>query len=95
LTDDLIAEGLARELIHAVQNLRKQLDCEYTDRIHLALVTEDESLRHAAEQFADYLKEETLATELTFEPLEGSEPAEVKIGGSIVQLHARVVNPAA
>jgi len=35
LTPDLVAEGLVREVVHAVQTQRKALDLEFTDRIEL------------------------------------------------------------
>ena len=40
LDDELIAEGNARELVHAIQTQRKEIDCQYTDRIVVGLATE-------------------------------------------------------
>ena len=40
LTPELIIEGWARELVHAIQNRRKDLGCEYTDRIAVGVVTD-------------------------------------------------------
>ena len=37
LTDDLIEEGLARELINRIQNMRKEIDFAVTDRIEIYL----------------------------------------------------------
>ncbi len=67
LTPELLAEGLAREIIHAVQTVRKDLDLQYTDRIRVGLATESAELCAAAEKFADYVCQETLAIELRFE----------------------------
>jgi uncharacterized protein DUF5915 len=53
---------------------------EYTDRIRISLVTESSDLRAAAENFADYIKGETLATDLRLDPLTGATPLEIKIG---------------
>ena len=61
LTDELIREGLARELVRAIQDRRKEMGCEFTDRIEVGVVTESAELRAAIEQFRDYIRGETLA----------------------------------
>ncbi len=63
LTDTLKAEGMARELINRIQNLRKTKDFEVTDKISVRLQA-DEAIRPAVEQFGDYIKGEVLATQL-------------------------------
>jgi isoleucyl-tRNA synthetase len=80
LTDALVSEGLARELVHVIQTQRREMALEYTARIRVGLVTESSDLRTAAENFADYIKGETLGTELRLEPLLGTTPTEIKIG---------------
>ncbi len=95
LTDDLIAEGLAREVAHAVNNRRRDVGCEYTDRIVVGIVTKSAELRAAIEQFADYVKAEALAVELTFGPVPGAEPVELKVTGHPLTLYVRVVPAAA
>lgn len=91
LDEELITEGWARELTHAIQTRRRELGLEYQARIELGIVTDDGELRSAAERFADYIKAETLATKLCLEPLKG-EPSEVKLGGKDLQLFVRVVS---
>jgi len=61
LTSGLVAEGLAREVIHAVQSLRKGLDLEFTDRIELVLATESAELGYALATHRDSIAAETLA----------------------------------
>jgi isoleucyl-tRNA synthetase len=68
LTPDLVAEGLVREVVHAVQSRRKSLDLEFTDRIELALATDSAELRQALESHLDYVAAETLATRAGFAP---------------------------
>jgi len=68
LTDDLINEGRARELVNRIQNMRKDAGFAVTDRIAIFYQTE-ESLARAIEQFAEYLRNETLAQEIA--PLRG------------------------
>jgi len=64
LEPELLAEGLAREVVRAIQVARKDLGLEYTDRIRIALETESEELRDAMGRHGDWIKGETLATDL-------------------------------
>jgi len=91
LTEELIAEGLARELVRAIQDRRKELNCDYTDRIAVALVTEAEELHAASEQFGEYIRGETLAVELATKPVAGAEPVELKVAGHTLTLYVKVV----
>ena len=63
LTDELRDEGLYRELLHHVQNMRKELDIDYTCRIHLAVSGSDRLMRVLGEN-QEHLMAETLCTEL-------------------------------
>lgn len=60
LDEELINEGLAREFINRVQNLRKDSGLDLTDRISLGYVADD-SLQTVLEGKRDYIMEETLA----------------------------------
>ncbi len=70
LTPDLVREGLARELVRRVQTLRKDADFDISDNIELVYSATGE-LAQAAEQFADYIKAETLAVSMA--PMNGTE----------------------
>jgi isoleucyl-tRNA synthetase len=63
LTFKLIAEGLAREVVSKVQNMRKTAGFELTDRITLALSAEQPVLEAVA-QFGEYIKAEILAVDI-------------------------------
>ena len=63
LTDELIREGWARELVSRIQNMRKEAGLEVTDRIRL-LVDLPEPAASAARDFAEYIRTETLAISL-------------------------------
>ncbi|HEX3600186.1 MAG TPA: DUF5915 domain-containing protein, partial [Lacipirellulaceae bacterium] len=89
LTPELIAEGLARDAVRIVQDRRKETGCEYTDRIEIGIVTESKDVRQAIETFADYIKQETLAIKLVFEPLPGVEPVGIKLGDVSLQIYVR------
>jgi isoleucyl-tRNA synthetase len=62
LTRDLLLEGLAREFVSKIQNMRKEKGFDIADRIKLNYQGDDET-DEAFSQFADYIKEETLAVE--------------------------------
>jgi isoleucyl-tRNA synthetase len=66
LDDDLRREGLAREIVHAVQNARKDAGLEITDRIALTLAG-DPDLLAAARAHQDYLVGEVLATSVSYD----------------------------
>jgi len=71
LTPALIAEGLAREFVSNVQSMRKEADFEVTQRITLK-VQSDAEMTSALEAHLDYVKNETLATELVFADADGA-----------------------
>jgi isoleucyl-tRNA synthetase len=66
LTEELIHEGLVRDLIRGIQSLRKDMGLEVSDHIELSLFGPEE-VRKAVELFQDYLKSETLAVSWTWE----------------------------
>ena len=63
LNDQLREEGFYRELLHRVQNLRKELDIEYTQRIRLS-IKGSERLRRILAANEEHFKVETLCVEL-------------------------------
>ena len=62
LNDELISEGIARELIRTVQDARKQAGLEVSDRIILG-VSGSDGVESALSQYRGYIMSETLATE--------------------------------
>ena len=63
LTDALLAEGTARDLVNRIQNLRKEQDFNVTDRIRVTL-EQHPAITQAVTDFADYIKSEVLADQL-------------------------------
>jgi isoleucyl-tRNA synthetase len=63
LTNELIEEGIARELVSKVQNLRKEKDFNITDRIVL-YYSSDNEVEEAVKNFDEFIKKETLAKEI-------------------------------
>ncbi|MCB0614940.1 MAG: class I tRNA ligase family protein, partial [Phaeodactylibacter sp.] len=83
LDEELEAEGMARDIVNRIQNIRKDKDFEVTDKIRVAL-QKDAELAPAVEKYGEYIKAETLATELQLmdEVADGEEielPGEVKV----------------
>ncbi|WP_299217292.1 isoleucine--tRNA ligase [uncultured Dokdonia sp.] len=63
ITEELRKEGIARELVNRIQNLRKDSGFEVTDRINIVL-QEEPLIKQTIKDNADYIKEETLADSL-------------------------------
>jgi isoleucyl-tRNA synthetase len=78
LTDELVDEGLAREFVNRIQNLRKDSGFEVTDRIRI-LHNSSERLTRALDRMAEYVRQETLAVELQTIPLEDASKHSTKI----------------
>ena len=75
ITDELRAEGIARELVNRIQNLRKDTGLEVTDRIRIRLQQQG-ALEQAVRANEAYIKAETLANEILFaDTLQGEEVA--------------------
>ncbi len=64
ISDDLLKEGIAREFVNRIQNLRKSQDFEITDRIAIS-ISSNQKLDSAIEEFSDYIKTQVLADTLT------------------------------
>ena len=74
LDDELRREGLAREIVHAVQSARRSAGLAVEDRIALAL-SGDEELLAAARAYEDYVRGETLARSMSLEADGGQTPS--------------------
>jgi isoleucyl-tRNA synthetase len=70
LTDGLIVEGIARELVNKINTMRREKDFAVTDRIHLKLQSSAE-VKAAFELHRDYICHEVLAISFSFEPCQG------------------------
>jgi isoleucyl-tRNA synthetase len=61
LTPELIQEGIAKDAIRIIQDLRKKRQCEFTNRIEVHIVCGDASIRDAIETHREFIAGETLA----------------------------------
>ncbi len=75
LTPDLLQEGIARDFVRQVQQLRKDADLEIQARIKVCYSTDDADVLTALQSWGEYIRGETLADAVT---LESTVPADVK-----------------
>ena len=64
VTEDLRCEGIARELVNRIQNIRKSSGFDITDKIHVQL-TRNEETDPAVEEYKDYIAKQVLAESIT------------------------------
>jgi len=76
LTDDLLAEGLSRELVNRIQNLRKAHNFNVTDKIQID-IEEHTVIRDAVEKHENYILNEVLGTKIAFSKEISAEPVEI------------------
>ncbi len=89
LTPDLVAEGLAREVVRRVQNLRKEAGLDLDDRI-VATYQAEGDLAGAIDAWRDFIAAETLSVELRAGPAEGDATVgEDRVGGHRLVLGVR------
>jgi isoleucyl-tRNA synthetase len=79
LTEDLIAEGIARELVNRIQNIRKSSDFNVTDRISID-IQDHEIVRPALSKFGAYIMEEVLANDIVLGDAKDGELVEILEG---------------
>ena len=64
ISDELKQEGLAREFINRIQNMRKDVGLDVTDKINL-YIGKHEAINNAVKTFTKYIAQQTLANEIT------------------------------
>ena len=89
LTDRLRREGVARELINRIQNLRKDSGFDVTDRIITDIYTDLPSVRESLDEFGEYVGAQTLSTEVRVHALSDAPSAakEVEWEGGHVRIN--------
>ncbi len=92
VTPELAEEGLARELVHRIQNLRRAADFQVTDRIITYYEAPEEIGRVMSGGFSDYIRQETLSEDLVGgAPQDGAKSETSKVDGMAVTLAVRRV----
>jgi isoleucyl-tRNA synthetase len=88
LTDALVEEGIARDVVRSVQQARKEADLHVADRIRLALVVPDD-WRAAVERFRGWIAEQTLARSVDLVDALGADAqsrSEARLGDQTVRI---------
>ena len=84
LSEELMSEGLAREIINKINSTRRELGLAVTDRIRITLET-SERVETCFKEYGDYIQSEVLAVSVNFAPTNGTEwdlngePAKISI----------------
>jgi len=86
IDEALKLEGLARELVRYIQEMRKRADFKVDDRIVTYLKTKDAEIKKAALAFEDYIKRETLSLKLIFQKNQKAYNQKVKIDQKEVEI---------
>ena len=79
LTPQLRREGLSRELVNRIQNLRKSSGFEVTDRIETVVYSDDPALADALSAFGDYVKAQTLSLQIGLHSLADAPASAVEV----------------
>ena len=85
LTDELKTEGIARELINRIQELRRDLALSVTDRVTIRWSSNDAIVRAAFDSHADQIASEVMATEVSSDP--STDASEIDLGSASVILN--------
>ena len=80
VTDELRREGLARELVNRIQNVRKSKNFDITDKV-VVTINPDERINDAVESYEDYIARQVLAVAINVEPVEGDDAIELDMDG--------------
>ncbi|WP_436514768.1 isoleucine--tRNA ligase [Ekhidna sp. To15] len=90
ITDELKKEGLSRDVVNRIQNLRKDKGLEVQDKIAVKYATSDDMMSNALADFADYIKTETQAVSL--EAQDSSAGEQFDIDGIGINVQIEVAN---
>jgi isoleucyl-tRNA synthetase len=93
LTDQLLREGYARDLVRLIQERRKELDCDYTDRIEVGIETDAAELETAVRENTQFIQDETLAVKLVLQPLANVASVDLSVADFDLRLDVKVVPP--
>jgi isoleucyl-tRNA synthetase len=94
LTPELIAEGISRELVRYLQNMRRNAKLNITDHIITYYQTKESLIKQVMDTFASYIKQETLSQELLDGlPPDGAYSERHRISNSEVSLAIKKANP--
>ena len=91
ITPDLEKECLIRELVNRVQNQRKEMDLQITDRIQIDLETTSEIVKEALNDFSEYLLGETQADSVNLNAESTSEMLDSTLNSENIRFGVKAV----
>ncbi len=86
LTPELIREGMSRDFVRQVQQLRKDANLNIQDRIRIQYHSEDNTVQAMVAEWGDYIKRETLADSIEFLFDNDDRTQTVTVGDSTVKI---------
>mgnify|MGYP000997894241 FL=1 len=86
LSDSLVMEGLAREIVRFVQNARKDAGLEVDDRINLSITTDSEEVRQAIKVWTNYITSETLTTSLNSKNHDYTYSTDINLNDNVIHI---------
>jgi isoleucyl-tRNA synthetase len=90
LNSVLICEGFARDVVRLVQDRRKEIECDFTDKIKVAVVTQSAALSEAIERHGEFIAAETLAESIATVAL-NCESVQHVIGDDALELFVKQI----
>ena len=91
LTVELEREGLARELVNRIQNLRKEADFEVTQRICVALCSSELQITEAVAEHLDYIQTETLCEACSMHDALSGDVTELDLNGKVCSIQIKPI----
>ncbi len=84
ITDELRSEGIARELVNRIQNIRKESNFDVTDKVNIVIEHHD-SFTDVVDRFGDYISTQTLAESIDFtDQLDNNDSRKIEIDDKII-----------
>ena len=90
MTEELRLEGIARELVNRIQNVRKSKDFDITDKIDVTIAP-DERTDAAVKAYGDYIARQVLAHSITVAPVDAATAVELDMDGWILPVNVEKV----
>ena len=90
VTDELRQEGIARELVNRIQNVRKSKNFDITDKINVTIAS-DERTDDAVKAFGDYIAHQVLANSVTVAPVDPATAVELDMDGWMLPVNVEKI----
>ncbi|MEZ6095813.1 MAG: isoleucine--tRNA ligase [Pirellulaceae bacterium] len=89
LSEELILEGIGRDVIRLIQDYRKQRDLDFSDRIALSLFTQSDEIKRAVETMRDTICSETLTLSLNWEQIQSPDKTTHELDQGVLEIYLK------